>query len=192
MTLSSRYIRRPKIAAIAGFVMSSLVGPRPPVVMTPSLRSSASRTAEPISSAESPAVVRRVISTPIAASSRARCAAFVSIVNPSSSSSPIVTTSIFKRISAGDHAAITRDIQNERIHCEENRAGHRQNSRNSIEPRPAIPQSPLSTDLLSISRRKTRSTRRRPTLIETRSSTLRDQSPKSLHLFAQRCVGTQS
>ena len=52
----------------SGFVRSSLVGPRPPVVITAPVRSSASRTAAAIASAVSPTVVRRAISTPSAAS----------------------------------------------------------------------------------------------------------------------------
>ena len=46
---SSSTISRPNSAAIDGLVRSSLVGPRPPVVMTAPVRSSASRTAVAIS-----------------------------------------------------------------------------------------------------------------------------------------------
>ena len=107
-TDSSRRIARPKSAAIDGLVRSSDVGPSPPVVITPSARSSASPTTAAMATASSPTDVRRAMVIPTAASSRARCAPFVSIVNPSSSSSPIVTSSTFirerARRSAGDRA----------------------------------------------------------------------------------------
>ena len=93
---SSSTIFRPKIFAMDGLVRSSLVGPRPPVVITAPVRSSASRTADAILSASSPTVVRRTISTPASARVRAMCAALVSIVKPRRSSSPIVISSTRK------------------------------------------------------------------------------------------------
>ena len=91
----SRTIPRPKIEAIAGLVMSSAVGPSPPVVITAPVRSRASCTALAMAVASSPQVARRTMRTPRVANSRARCAALVSIVKPRSSSSPIVTISMF-------------------------------------------------------------------------------------------------
>ena len=91
---SSRIMKRPKMEAMDGLVRSSLVGPSPPVVITAPVRSSASRTALAISPASSPTDVRRATVMPCCASSRARCAPLVSMVKPSRSSSPIVTTSI--------------------------------------------------------------------------------------------------
>ena len=92
---SSKRISRPNSTAMEGLVRSSLVGPRPPVVITAPARSRPSRTAAAICVASSPTVVRRSISTPMSARWRARYAAFVSMVKPRSSSSPIVTSSIF-------------------------------------------------------------------------------------------------
>jgi hypothetical protein len=69
---SSSTMPRPNSAAIEGLVRSSLVGPSPPVVITAPARSRPSRTAAAIASAVSPTVVRREISTPSAASVRAR------------------------------------------------------------------------------------------------------------------------
>ena len=57
--LSSSVIPRPKISAMLGLVRSSAVGPRPPLVITAPVRSSASRTAAAISSGPSPTVARR-------------------------------------------------------------------------------------------------------------------------------------
>ena len=90
---ASKTRSRPNRAAIAGLVRSSEVGPRPPVVMTAPPRSRASRTAPAMSAARSATDVRRPIDTPMAASSRASQAPLVSMVRPSSSSSPIVTIS---------------------------------------------------------------------------------------------------
>ena len=92
---ASNSISRPKILAMAAFVRSSAVGPNPPVVIAAPVRASASCTAEAISSAASPTLDRRAIPMPTAESSRAMKAAFVSMVKPSNSSSPIVTTSTF-------------------------------------------------------------------------------------------------
>ena len=101
---SSRCISRPNIFAIDG--LRHVVGGRTKSTRRDDapVRSSASLHRFAMSSAVSPTVVRRTISTPIAASSRARCAEFVSTVNPSSSSSPMVT--IFDSSSA--HPVITR------------------------------------------------------------------------------------
>ncbi len=76
-------------------VMSSRVGPRPPVVSTAPVRRSPARTASVISGARSGTAVRRTTSTPWAPNARAISAPLLSRVNPSSSSVPMVTSSRF-------------------------------------------------------------------------------------------------
>src|SRR5512140_677840 len=76
-------------------VMSSRVGPSPPVVMTAPVRASAALTASRISSGRSATEVRRTTRIPTAASWRPISAPLVSTVKPSRSSVPIVTISRF-------------------------------------------------------------------------------------------------
>ena len=73
--------------------MSSLVGPKPPVVMTRPVRWSASLTARRISAGVSPTVVRRTTLAPAGASASPMSALLLSTVNPSKSSLPMATTS---------------------------------------------------------------------------------------------------
>jgi len=94
---SSSTSRLPNSSATTVFVMSSRVGPRPPVVTKQPVRSSASATAARIASGRSATVTRRVISAPTAARARPSSAAFESTVYPSSSSVPMVTISSFTR-----------------------------------------------------------------------------------------------
>ncbi len=72
--------RLPNSSATTPLVMSSRVGPRPPVVTTNAVRSSASATAARIASGRSATVVRRVISAPAAARARPSSAALLSTV----------------------------------------------------------------------------------------------------------------
>ena len=77
---SSSSSRLPNSSATTVLVMSSRVGPRPPVVRTNPVRSSASATAARIESGRSATVVWRVISAPAAARARPSSAALVSTV----------------------------------------------------------------------------------------------------------------
>src|SRR4029453_1480618 len=93
-TSSSNSSDAPYSSAIVTLVMSSRVGPRPPVVSTARVRASASATAWRMSAARSPTAVRRTTRTPRAAQARAISAPLVSTVWPSRSSLPTVTSSM--------------------------------------------------------------------------------------------------
>src|SRR5687767_8623096 len=143
---SFRSSSTPSAPATAAMVTSSLVGPSPPVVITPSARPRASRIAPVIASGSSPTVVRRGNSTPSSASSRPRKAEFVSIVKPSRSSSPMVISST--RMSprrgglSGENVGVAAHVQRERIHGEDHRAGHRDESHHPVEQSERVPGRP--------------------------------------------------
>src|SRR5579875_1873877 len=96
----------PITSAIASRVMSSWVGPRPPVTMTPSLRASAVRSARTIRSLLSPTAWRKCESTPAAASCSPSQAEFVSAIWPRRSSVPTATISILISASARSPGAV--------------------------------------------------------------------------------------
>ena len=83
----------PTAEATASLVRSSTVGPRPPVAMTPSLRSKASRNNASRRRALSPTECLRYTSTPWSAKTRAMWTELVSTKCPSKSSVPMVTIS---------------------------------------------------------------------------------------------------
>ena len=80
-------------AAIASRVRSSGVGPRPPVEMTRSDRSSAAAKASVTATRSSGSAVSRVTRTPRPVSERAISPAFVSRVSPTVSSLPMLSSS---------------------------------------------------------------------------------------------------
>src|SRR6266540_5594775 len=92
-TASSNSSGRPSSSATARLVMSSRVGPNPPVVSTTPVRVSAAWTASLMSAGRSATAVRRTTRTPTAARALAISAPLVSTVKPSSSSVPMVTSS---------------------------------------------------------------------------------------------------
>ena len=93
-TDSSKCSGAPNSSATTFLLMSSRVGPSPPVVSTAPVRPSASPTAARIASGLSATAVRRVTRTPRPARPRAISAPLVSTVKPSSSSVPMVTSSM--------------------------------------------------------------------------------------------------
>src|SRR5690349_20450635 len=94
-TWSSNRSGIPNSPATACLLRSSRVGPRPPVVSTAPVRASASATADRMASGSSPTLARRTTCAPTAEAARASSAPFVSTVNPSSSSVPMVSSSMF-------------------------------------------------------------------------------------------------
>src|SRR5919112_5863700 len=109
--------------------MSSRVGPSPPVVSTAPVRPSASATATRIASGRSATDTRRVTCTPFSARVRAISAPLVSTVNPSSSSVPMVTSSMFMERTAsllgpvGKQPAISVEVNGEGVHSQQGGAG---------------------------------------------------------------------
>ena len=94
-TRSSKSSGAPNSSATARLLMSSRVGPSPPVVITAPVRSRPSRTASRMAPTLSLTLVRRTTVTPAAERARASSAPLVSTVKPSSSSVPMVTSSMF-------------------------------------------------------------------------------------------------
>ena len=86
----STYFLLPESSASAAFVMSSLVGPRPPVVMTMSLRPSSSSRLRTMVSWSSPNESILVTMTPFSSSALDMLEELVSTIWPMSISSPIV------------------------------------------------------------------------------------------------------
>ena len=98
----------PKISVSTPLVMSSLVGPRPPVVMTRLLHSMARLMAEDIASLVSPTVSTDAISQPRASKWRAMKPELVSVTRPRSSSSPMTTIESFMGVVSDSHAGVWR------------------------------------------------------------------------------------
>src|SRR5690242_9671349 len=112
----------PYSSATTVLLMSSRVGPRPPVVSTAPVRDKASRTASRMASGVSPTLVRRATRTPMAASARAISAPLVSTVKPSSSSVPMVRSS--RSIAGlpgaiGEQRPVAVEVDDERIDGEQ-------------------------------------------------------------------------
>src|SRR5689334_6100170 len=112
----------PYSSATTVLLMSSRVGPRPPVVSTAPVRDSASPTASRMAAGVSPTLVRRTTRTPMAASARAISAPLVSSVKPSSSSVPMVRSS--RSIAGlpgaiGEQRPVAVQIENERVDGEQ-------------------------------------------------------------------------
>ena len=92
---SSNSMGRPSSSAAISFVRSSCVGPRPPVVITRSLRDSASESASRIRPGLSPTVWCQSTLMPRACSSRERICASPLAICPMSSSVPTAISSAF-------------------------------------------------------------------------------------------------
>ena len=93
---SSRSRETPATVAMASRVMSSGVGPKPPVTMTTSLRSHARWITDTILSRLSPTTECQKTFTPISARAPEMCCALVLGICPSSSSVPTPTISAFR------------------------------------------------------------------------------------------------
>src|ERR1700722_7377685 len=102
-------------SAIASRVMSSWVGPRPPHMMTPSLRASAVRRASVIRVWLSPTAWWKCDVTPLAASWSPSQAELVSAIWPSSSSVPTATISILTGVTLGGGGLVQRPAPIEQV-----------------------------------------------------------------------------